>query len=105
MPHSDNKAFHGHVYPPTLWRAGDKINIWHHYSAATGNVAKYCGRTDGGRGRRGMCVRRAAVRSSGDEDECEKLEPSAMRFIPPARSSSFAWMIAAPPAAVIIHFR
>ena len=44
-----------------------------------------------------MCVRRAAVRSSGDEDECEKLEPSAMRFIPPARSSSFASMIVAPP--------
>ena len=34
----------------------------------------------------GMCVRRPSVPASGDEDECEKLEPSAMRFIPLARS-------------------
>ena len=67
-----------HAYASTLWRAGDKINIWHHYSAATGNVAKYCGREDG----RAACV--SVGRSS--EDECEKLEPSAMRFIPLARS-------------------
>ena len=54
------------------------------------------GRTAGAGG--AACVSAApSVRSSGDEDECEKLEPSAMRFIPLARSSSFASMIAAPP--------